>query len=72
MAYKMAAASLKHYTFYSGTHLEARPVDGFSRLIGPTSNDADSRMDVPFGGFVDIVLHFGGKIPPPKPQLGGE
>ena len=22
------------------------------------SNDADSRIDVPFGGFVDIALHF--------------
>ena len=27
------------------------------------SNDADSHKDVPFGGFVDIVPHFGGKIP---------
>ena len=26
------------------------------------SNDADSRKDVPFGGFVDIASHFGGKI----------
>jgi len=30
------------------------------------SNDADSRKDVPFGGFVDIDTHFGGEIPPPK------
>ena len=29
------------------------------------SNDADSRRDVPFGGFVDIAPHFGGEIPPP-------
>ena len=28
------------------------------------SNDADSRKDVPFGGFVDIASHFGGKINP--------
>jgi len=30
------------------------------------SNDADSRKDVPFGGFVDIDTHFGGEIPPPQ------
>jgi len=34
------------------------------------SNDADLRKDVPFGGFVDIAAHFGGKIPP-KPQFLG-
>jgi len=34
------------------------------------SNDADSRKDVPFGGFVDIASHFGGEIPP-KPQFWG-
>ena len=27
------------------------------------SNDADSRRDVPFGGFVNIALHFGNEIP---------
>ena len=27
------------------------------------SNDADSRKDVPFGGFVDIAPHFRGEIP---------
>jgi len=27
------------------------------------SNDADSRKDVPFGGFVDSASHFGGEIP---------
>ena len=27
------------------------------------SNDADSRKDVPFWGFVDIALHFRGEIP---------
>jgi len=32
------------------------------------SNDADSRKDVPFGGFVDIDTYFGGEIPP-KPQF---
>jgi len=26
-------------------------------------NNADSRKDVPFGGFVDIAPHFGGEIP---------
>jgi len=34
------------------------------------SNDADSRKDMPFGGFVDIASHFGGEIPP-KPQFWG-
>ena len=34
------------------------------------SNDADSRKDVPFGGFVDIASHFWGEIPP-KPQFWG-
>ena len=34
------------------------------------SNDADSRKDVPFGGFVDIASHFGGEIPPKTPILG--
>jgi len=34
------------------------------------SNDADSRKDVPFGGFVDIASHFGGEIPPKKPIFG--
>ena len=35
------------------------------------SNDADSRKDVPFGGFVDIASHFGGKYPK-TPILGRE
>jgi len=34
------------------------------------SNDADSRKDVPFGGFVDTAPHFGGEIPR-KPQFSG-
>ena len=34
------------------------------------SNDVDSRKDVPFGGVVDIVPHFGGEIPR-KPQFLG-
>jgi len=34
------------------------------------SNDADSRKDVPFGGFVDIAPHFGGKIPENPNFLG--
>ena len=34
------------------------------------SNDANSRKDVPFGGFVNIASHFGGEIPP-KPQFWG-
>ena len=34
------------------------------------SNDADSRRDVPFGGFVNIAPHFGDEIPR-KPQFWG-
>jgi len=34
------------------------------------SNDADSRKDVPFGGFVNIASHDGGEIPQ-KPQFWG-
>jgi len=34
------------------------------------SNDADSRKDVPFGGFVDIAPHFRAEIPR-KPQFLG-
>jgi len=33
------------------------------------SNDANSRKDVPFGGFVDIDTYFGGEIPP-YPNFG--
>jgi len=34
------------------------------------SNDADSRKNVPFGGFVNIVPHFRGEIPR-KPHFWG-
>jgi len=34
------------------------------------SNDADSRKDVPFGGFIDIAPHFGVEIPK-NPNFGG-
>jgi len=30
------------------------------------SNDADLRMCVPFGGFIDIAPHLAGEIPSPK------
>jgi len=36
------------------------------------SNDADSRKDVPFGGFVDIGPHFWGEIPRKLQFLGRE
>jgi len=36
------------------------------------SNDADSRMDVPFGGFIDIASHFVGEIPQKSQFLGRE
>ena len=34
------------------------------------SNDADSRKDMPFGGFVDIAPHFRGEIPQKKQFWG--
>ena len=34
------------------------------------SNVADSRKDVPFGGFVDIAPHFRGEIHPKTPIFG--
>jgi len=34
------------------------------------SNDADSRKDVPFGGFVDIAPHFRSEITPKKQFWG--
>ena len=49
------------YTFL-GTHLQVRPVNGFSRLMAETTRTR-SRMCQPFGGFVDIAAHFGGEIP---------
>jgi len=48
---------------------QVRLVDGFLRLMAQTTRTADSREDVPFGGFVDIVPHLGGKYPQ-TPILG--
>ena len=36
------------------------------------SNNANSRKDVPFGGFVDTAPHFSGENPPKTPIFGGE
>jgi len=36
------------------------------------SNDANSRKDVPFGGFVDIAPNFRGEIPRKRQFLGHE
>jgi len=36
------------------------------------SIDVDSSKDVPFGGFLDIAPHFGGKIPRKPRFLGRE
>ena len=52
---------------FSWTHLQVRPIDGFSRLMAQTTG---TRKDVPFGGFVDITPHFGGEIPH-HPNFGG-
>jgi len=49
-----------------GTHLQVRPVGGRSRVMA--INDADSRKDVPFLGFVDMAPHFRGSKSP-KPQF---
>jgi len=35
-----------------------------------SSNDADSRKSVPFGGFVDTAFYFGSEIPE-NPNFGG-
>jgi len=55
------------YTFFMNS-----PTGQTSRWIFTLcgSNDAYSRKDVPFGGFVDIAPHFGGEIPR-KPQFWG-
>jgi len=52
----------------SRTHLQVRPIDGFSRLMAQTTRTP--RKDVSFGGFVDIAPYFGGEIPR-KPQFLG-
>jgi len=49
---------------------KVRLVDGFLRLMAQTTRTADSRKDVFFGGFVDIVPHYGGRNTP-KPQFLG-
>ena len=54
------------YTFF-GTHLQVRPVDGFSRLWLKRRGLAQGCA---FWGFVDIVAHFGSEIPPNPPILG--
>jgi len=53
---------------FSETHLQVRPVDGFSRLMAQTTRTR-TRVCL-LGGFVDIALHLGGEIPR-KPQLSG-
>jgi len=58
------------YSLFSWTHLQVTPVDWIFTLDG--SNDADSRKDVPFGGFVDIASHFWGKLPQKKQFLWRE
>ena len=49
---------------FSGTHLQVRPVNGFSRLMAQTTQ---TRARICLLGFLDISLHFGGDIPH-KPQ----
>ena len=50
---------------------QVRLVDGFLRLMAQTTRTADSRKDVPFGGFVDIVPHFFWGGVPPNPNSWG-
>jgi len=55
---------LSHFLFprdFSGT-IADRHIDTPLKPLRPA--------DVPFGYLIDIVSHFGGKIPP-KPQFGG-
>jgi len=53
--------SLSKYLFYFMNSPTGQTRRRIFTLDG--SNDVDSRKDVPFGGFVDIALHFGGEIP---------
>jgi len=58
------------YTFFSGTHLQVKPVDGFSRLMAQTMR---IRARVCLLGVSLIFLPiFGGEIPPKKQFLGRE
>jgi len=57
------------FTPFLGTHLQVRPVNGFSRLMAETTRTR-AKMCQPFEGFVDIAAHFGGEILP-KPQFLG-
>jgi len=49
------------YTPFSGTHLQVRPVDGFSRMMAQTTRTR-ARMCL-FGKFLHIALHLGGQKP---------
>ena len=54
---------------FSETHLQARRVDGFSRMMAKTTQTC-ARMCL--FGFVDIAPHLRGKIPKKTPILGRE
>ena len=62
---------VKHNLFFylfmpcSGTHLQVRPVDGFSRTIAETTRTPAGMC---LFGFVDMAPHLGGQIPQ-KPNL---
>ena len=57
------------YNFFSGTHLQVRPIDGFSRLMAQTTW---TRTMVRILGFCWYCSPFWGWNPPPKkPQFCG-
>jgi len=55
------------YTVFSGTHVQVRRVEGFSRLMAQTTR---TRARMCLLGFVDITPHLGGQIPK-TPNFGG-
>ena len=60
-----SSSSLSHFLFpryFSGTITDRDIINTQLEPLRPA--------DVPFGGFVDIVPHFGGEMPPKTPILG--
>jgi len=69
MKYNEILLNLFIYTFFQNSPTGQTR----QRIFTPDdSNDADSRNDVPFGGFVDIAPHFGGEMPLKKQFFGRE
>jgi len=65
--FSSSSCSLSHFLFprdFSGIIEDTDIINTPLELLLP--------KDVPFGGFVDIALHFGGEIPPRPQFLGRE